>query len=65
MAIKYRIKCMSSELGWGQEHWHEDFDTYEAAKARIHEINSKNVLEKVPDYYEKADLRIEAVEVMF
>lgn len=63
MAVKYRIQCMSSERGWGQEYWHEDFDTFEAAKRRIFEINSKLSETVVPDYYEKANQNIEAVEV--
>lgn len=27
MSVKFRIQCMSSERGWGKEHWTEDFDT--------------------------------------
>lgn len=63
MAIKYRINCMSSERGWGREYWNEDFDTLEAAKKRIHEINSKNTALVAPDYYEQAELKVEAIEI--
>jgi small-conductance mechanosensitive channel len=62
MSVKYRINCMSSERGWGQEHWNEDFDTYEEARKRIYEINSKNTSHEAPDYYEKADLKVEAID---
>lgn len=65
MAIKYRISCMSSERGWGREYWNEDFDTYDAAVKRIHEINAKNTATFAPDYYEQAESKIETVEVMF
>lgn len=63
MAIKYRIRVMSSERGWGKEYWHEDYDTFEEADQRIYEINSKNVSLTAPDYYEQADTKIEAVNV--
>jgi hypothetical protein len=62
MAIKYRIKCMSSERGWGREYWHEDFDNIQEAKKRIYEINSNNTATTVPDYYEVAENKIEAIE---
>lgn len=60
--MKYRIFLMESERGWGQDHWTEDYDTYEAAKARIESVNSKNVSLTAPDWYMKADDRIEVVE---
>ena len=63
MAIKYRIKCMSSERGWGREYWNEDFDTHAEAKKRIYEINSKNTALTAPDYYEQAENTIEAIEI--
>lgn len=63
MAVKYRIKCMSSERGWGREYWNEDYDTIEEAKRRIREINGKNTALIAPDYYEQAESKIEAIEV--
>ncbi len=63
MTIKFRIQCMSSERGWGQERWTEDFDTFEAAKARIKQYNDKNTAAMAPDYYEVADETVIAVEV--
>ena len=62
MTVKYRISCMSSERGWGRDYWNEEFDTYEEARKRIYEINSKNTASIAPDYYEQADLKIEAVD---
>jgi hypothetical protein len=63
MAVKFRIKCMSSERGWGQDHWTEDFETFEAAKARIKWYNDQNTAARAPDYYEQADDVVTAVEV--
>ena len=60
--MKYRIYCMESERGWGQERWCEHFDTAEEAWARIREINSQNTAEQVPDWYMIAEERVEAVE---
>jgi hypothetical protein len=54
---------MSSERGWGQERWTKDFDTFEAAKARIKQYNDKNTAAHAPDYYEQADDTVTAVEV--
>ena len=39
----YRVDIIESERGWGREYWQEVFDTYDEAKARIKEINSKNL----------------------
>ena len=63
MTIKYRIFVLESERGWGQERWTEDFDSYEAAKARISAINKENTAARAPDWYMIAEDRIEAVEV--
>lgn len=63
MAVKYRIQVVESERGWGQERWTEEFDTYEQARARINEINSKNTSLSAPDWYMQADSIVEALEV--
>jgi len=63
MTVKFRIQCLSSERGWGQERWTEDFDTLQEAKARIKRINDKNTAVTAPDYYEQADDTVTAVEV--
>jgi hypothetical protein len=63
MTVKFRIKCMSSERGWGQDHWTEDFDTLPEAKARIKWYNDQNTATHAPDYYEVAFKDVEAVEV--
>jgi len=63
MSVKFRIKCMSSERGWGQERWTEDFDTLQEANARIKWYNDQNTAERAPDYYEMAFSDAEAVEV--
>ena len=63
MAVKYRIQLVESERGWGQEYWHEDYDTYQEAKERIRDVNSKNTDLIAPDWYMRAEETIEAVEV--
>ncbi len=63
MTVKFRIQCLSSERGWGQERWTEDFDTLQEAKARIKWYNDKNTASRAPDYYEQADDNVTAVEV--
>lgn len=60
--VKYRIQLMESERGWGQEYWHEDYDTIEEAKDRIKTVNGRNTLEVAPDWYMQADDKIEVVE---
>jgi hypothetical protein len=60
--MKYRIRVVESERGWGQDRWTEDFDTFEEAKKRIKDINSKNTSVAAPDWYIQADEHIEAVK---
>lgn len=60
--MKYRIFLVESERDWGQDRWHEDYDTYQEAKRRITEVNSKNTAPSAPDWYMAADDRIEVVE---
>ena len=48
--LKYRIQVMESERGWGQDYWHEDYDTYEEADKRIKDINAQNTAQSAPDY---------------
>lgn len=60
--IKYRLNLMESERGWGQDYWHEDFNTREEAEARMKEVNSWNTSLVAPDYYMQA-LSISIVEV--
>jgi hypothetical protein len=59
----YRIQLVESERGWGQDYWHEDYKTYDEAKARIQEVNSRNKPGPAPDYYVQADNDIRCVEV--
>lgn len=63
MSVKFRIKCMSSERGWGRDFWTEDFDTLQEAKARIKWYNDQNTEQMAPDYYEQAEDTVTAVEV--
>ena len=58
---KFRIFVMESERGWGQDYWTEDYDSEEMAWSRIHEINEKNTSLTVPDWYMKAEQRVEVV----
>lgn len=44
----YRIWVTESERGWDSERWTETFDSEEKAKARIHEINSRNTSPTAP-----------------
>jgi len=62
-SIYYRIFIVESERGWGQESWSEDYPTFEAAKKRIADINSKNTSLTAPDWYMQAEDRVEVVEV--
>lgn len=59
--VKYRVRMMESERGWGQKYWHEDFDTKTEAEAYKFKVNSKNVERVAPDYYIQA-LDIEMIE---
>ena len=61
--LKYRVNLMSSERGCGREYWHEDFDSFDAASARIVQVNSLNTSATAPDYYEMAEKEIKVVEV--
>lgn len=63
MIVKYRVQLMESERGWGQEYWHEDYDTYEEAHKRVQEVNSKNTDSTAPDWYMRAEQIIEVVKV--
>lgn len=63
MTVKYRVQLVESERGWGREYWHEDYATYEEAKQRIQEVNSKNADVYAPDWYMQAEETVEAVEV--
>ena len=60
--IKYRLHMMESERGWGQDYWHEDYDTRVEAEERMKYVNSFNTSPVAPDYYMQAQ-RIELVEV--
>lgn len=62
MTVKYRIQLVESERGWGQEYWSEEYDTFEEAKERIKDVNSKNIGATVPGWYMQAEETIEAVE---
>ena len=61
--VVYRVNMIESERGWGQKYWHEDFDTYAAAKWHIHQTNSRNPPGRAPDFYIMAETEIKCVEV--
>jgi len=63
MTVKYRVNLMESERGWGQDYWTEDYDTLAEAKERVRSVNAQNTSLTAPDWYMKADEKIEAVEV--
>lgn len=60
--VKFIVKMMESERGWGQDYWNEEYDTREEAEARMKSVNAKNTAAVAPDYYIKA-LGIEMKEV--
>jgi len=54
--MKYRVRMMESERGWGQSYFDVDFDTFEAAEAYLAEVNQHNADQwarerRTPDYY--------------
>ena len=59
--VKFVVKMMESERGWGQDYWDVEFDTRAEAEAYMNEVNSKNTSLVAPDYYMQA-LRVEMVE---
>ena len=59
--VKFRLHMMESERGWGQDYWHEDYDTRAEAEARQADVNARNIAPVAPDYYVRA-LNIEMVE---
>lgn len=59
--VKFRVKMMESERGWGQDYWHEDYETRAEAEARMKSVNAKNISPTAPEYYVQA-LGIEIVE---
>ena len=59
--MKYRVHMIESERGWGQEYWHEDFDTREAAEKYFKDTNAKNTSHSAPVWYIAA-LSIEEVK---
>ena len=60
--MKYRIKLVESERGWGQKYWNEDFATRAEAQERIRSVNAENTAETAPDYYVAAFPDIEILE---
>lgn len=64
MAIvtKWRVHYFESERGWGQDWWHNDFDTREEAKADFDWTNAQLNQPTVPDVYIKAD-SIEEIQI--
>jgi hypothetical protein len=61
--VKYRVHCIESERGWGQKSFSVDFNTRVEAEAYMENMNARNNLSYVPDYYERAN-SIEMVEIV-
>lgn len=61
--VKYIVKMMESERGWGQDYWDVEFDTRPEAEAYMKKINAQNTELRAPDYYMQA-LGIEMKEVV-
>ena len=59
--VKYRVKMMESERGWGRDYWDVDFDTREEAEKYMNETNARNTSLVAPDYYIQAR-SIEVIE---
>ena len=60
--VKFVVKMMESERGWGQDYWDVEFDTRKEAEDYMKSINARNTSIFAPDYYVQA-LGIEMVEV--
>lgn len=52
--VKYRVKCVESERGWGQSYFDVDFDTKAEAEAYYAETNAENTSLEAPDWYIRA-----------
>lgn len=59
--VKFRVKMMESERGWGQDYWHVDFDTRAEAEKYMADTNARNTASFAPDYYIQAQ-GIEMIE---
>lgn len=59
--VKYRVHCVESERGWGQDYFHVDFPTRQEAEQYMKETNAVNTSASAPDYYIQAN-RIELIE---
>jgi hypothetical protein len=55
--IKWRVNFLESERGWGQDTWHNDYDTKEAALKAEADCNAKNTSPTAPDYYIQAEYK--------
>lgn len=53
--LVYRVNCVESERGWGQNYFHRDFDTLEDAGKYFIETNDKNTSASAPDFYIQAN----------
>lgn len=60
--VKYRVHCVESERGWGQDYFHVDFDSRQEADQYMKDTNAKNTSVVAPDWYVQAN-SIEVVEV--
>lgn len=49
--VKWRLHYMESERGWGQDYFHVDFDTEEAALKAKAKCNARNTSPTAPAYY--------------
>ena len=59
--VKYVVKMMESERGWGQDYWDVAFDTKAEAEKYMKDTNARNTSLVAPDYYVQA-LKIVMVE---
>lgn len=59
--VKFVVKMMESERGWGQNYWDVEFDTRKQAEAYMKKINAQNTSPVAPDYYMQA-MEIKMVE---
>ena len=59
--VKFVVKMMESERGWGRDYWDVEFKTRKEAEAYVKRINDQNTAPVAPDYYMQA-MGIEMVE---
>jgi hypothetical protein len=56
------VKFRESESGWGSDTWTIWYDSLEEARKDVRDVNKKNPVGRVPDYYICADEPVKFTE---